>query len=87
VVLPEWAQRVAALRKELGLKQVDFAAKFGVTQAAISRWERGAKEPSAEIYIRMGNIAAKPACFWFLEKAGLDVSRLRSLFLEEKPRT
>ena|SRR5438067_3230361 len=84
VALPDWAQRVGTLRKELGLKQVQFAAKFGVTQAAISRWESGAKEPSAENYIRMGNMAAKPGCFWFLEKAGVDVTRLRRLFLEEK---
>jgi len=87
VALPDWAQRVGTLRKELGLKQVQFAAKFGVTQAAISRWESGAKEPSAENYIRMGNMAAKPGCFWFLEKAGVDVTRLRRLFLEEKAGT
>src|SRR5437773_2514162 len=49
VALPDWAQRVGTLRKELGLKQVQFAAKFGVTQAAISRWESGAKQPPVDL--------------------------------------
>ena len=86
VTTPEWSQRVRALRKRLKLKQVEFAARFQVTQAAVSRWENGAKEPSAENYIRMGNIAGEPDCFWFWEKAGLDLSRVRTV-LEGKPRT
>ena len=81
---PEWALRVRALRKSLDLKQVEFAARFSVTQAAVSRWESGTKEPSPENYIRMANMAAKPACLWFLEKAGVDVPRLRNLILNEK---
>jgi DNA-binding XRE family transcriptional regulator len=79
VTVPEWAERVAALRKKLGLKQVEFARKFHVTQAAISLWESGAKQPSVENYIRMGNMASEPECFWFWEKAGVDVNRIRSL--------
>jgi DNA-binding transcriptional regulator YiaG len=75
---PEWSQRVRALRQRLQLKQVDFAAHFAVTQAAVSRWEHGTKEPSAENYIRMGNIAGEPECFWFWKKAGMDLSRIRT---------
>ena len=33
--LPDWAQQVGALRKKLGLKQVEFAERFGVTQPAV----------------------------------------------------
>jgi len=84
VTVPDWALRVRALRKSLDLKQVEFAARFSVTQAAVSRWENGTKEPSPENYIRMANMAAKPACFWFLEKAGVDVPRLRRLILNGK---
>jgi transcriptional regulator with XRE-family HTH domain len=73
------------LRKELDLKQVDFAKRFNVTQAAISRWENGTKEPSAENYIRMGNMAAPPDCYWFWKRAGIDIERLRTL-LSEEPR-
>jgi DNA-binding XRE family transcriptional regulator len=75
---PEWAQKVRELRESLGLRQVDFAAKFSVTQAAISRWETGIKEPSTDNYIKMGNMASKPSCFWFWEKAGFDLARIRS---------
>ena len=84
VTVPDWALHVRALRKSLDLKQVEFAARFFVTQAAVSHWESGTKEPSPENYIRMANMAAKPACLWFLEKAGVDVPRLRSLILNEK---
>jgi hypothetical protein len=84
VTVPDWALRVRALRKSLDLKQVEFAVRFSVTQAAVSRWESGTKEPSPENYIRMANMAAKPACLWFLEKAGVDVPRLRTLILNEK---
>ena len=80
---PEWAQHVEALRKELGLKQVDFAKRFNVTQAAISRWESGTKEPSVENYIRMGNAARPPECYWFWKRAGFDIERLRILISEE----
>jgi DNA-binding transcriptional regulator YiaG len=78
VTAPEWSHRILALRKRLGLKQLDFAARFQVTQAAVSRWENGAKEPSKKNYILMGNIAGEPDCFWFWKKAGLDLSRIRT---------
>lgn len=74
---PEWAQRVLALRKKLGLKQVDFATHFGVTQPAVSRWENGSKEPSVENYVRMGNLAGAPDCYWFWERVGLDLNQIR----------
>lgn len=79
MTVPEWAERVAALRKKLELKQIEFAQRFHVTQAAVSRWESGVKEPSVENYIRMGNIAPDPECFWFWEKAGVDINRIRAL--------
>jgi len=84
VTKPEWSERVAALRKKLKLKQAEFAEAFGVTQAAVSRWECGKKEPSFENYIRMGNMAADPDCFWFWVKAGVDVDRIRSLILQKE---
>ena len=56
---------------------MDFAEKFSVTQAAVSRWENGIKEPSTDNYIKMGNMASRPVCFWFWEKAGIDLSRIR----------
>lgn len=76
---PEWAQKVTELRKSLGLRQIDFAAKLSVTQAAVSRWETGIKEPSTDNFIKMGNLAKGAICLWFWKKAGVDVSRLQSV--------
>lgn len=35
------AERIAARRKELGLRQEDLADAAGVSKAAVSQWERG----------------------------------------------
>ena len=75
----EWAARVAALRKQLGLLQTDFGRLFGVRQSSVSRWENGGKEPSVENYIRMANLADEASCLWFLERAGVDIGRFERL--------
>jgi SOS-response transcriptional repressor LexA len=38
---------------------------------AVSRWERGEQEPSAQAYIRIGNLARDSSCWYFWERAGL----------------
>jgi len=76
LALPEWAQRVVALRQKLGLLQVQFADKMAVKQPSVSRWEIGTREPSVENYIRMGNLADEENCVWFWERAGVDVKRI-----------
>ena len=81
---PEWANRVVALRKQLGLLQTQFAERLRVTQAAVSRWESGASEPSAENYIRMANLADEMNYLWFLEHIGVDVSRIERLAAARK---
>jgi len=46
---------------------------------AISRWERGEAEPSADAYIRLGNLTGDPLCWFFWGRAGLrmaDVMRV-----------
>jgi SOS-response transcriptional repressor LexA len=46
---------------------------------ALSRWERGTHEPPAQAYIRLGNLAGDPECYWFWEASGLfrtDFSRM-----------
>jgi DNA-binding XRE family transcriptional regulator len=73
---PEWASKVVALRKHLGLLQAEFGQLFAVRQSSVSRWENGGKEPSVENYIRMGNLADENNCLWFWERAGVDVKRI-----------
>jgi transcriptional regulator with XRE-family HTH domain len=79
VVRAEWAQRVVSLRKELGLSQAQFAEALAVTQGVVSRWESGAKQPSAERYLQMGNLADENECLWFWRRAGVDVKRIALL--------
>ena len=81
---PEWATRIIALRKQLRLLQTQFAERLQVTQSAISQWERGASEPSAENYIRMANMADETNCLWFLEHVGVDVNRIGRLATARK---
>ena len=76
MVRPDWAQRVVSLRKELGLSQVQFAELLVVTQGAVSRWESGVKQPSAEHFLQMGNLADENECLWFWRRAGVDVKRI-----------
>ena len=81
---PEWATRIVALRKQLRLLQTQFSERLQVTQSAISQWERGASEPSAENYIRMANMADETNCLWFLEHVGVDVNRIGRLAAARK---
>lgn len=46
---------------------------------AVSRWERGTMEPSGSAYLKLGNIAGDPLCWYFWRRAGLttaDVMRV-----------
>lgn len=77
--LPEWAQRILNLRKRLGLTQTALGERLHYSAMAVSRWERGAKEPPAQGYIALGNLAGEPDSRWFWSRAGLrsaDISRL-----------
>lgn len=41
---------------------------------AVSRWERGVAQPAGETYIRLGNFAGDPLCWFFWKRAGLRLS-------------
>jgi len=41
---------------------------------AVSRWERGDSEPPSVAYIRLGNIAKDPLCWFFWGRAGLSTA-------------
>jgi DNA-binding XRE family transcriptional regulator len=77
--IPDWAGRITKLRERLGLSQAALGARLHYSPMAVSRWERGAKEPSAQCWIQLGNLAGDPDCWLFWSRAGLksaDVSRM-----------
>ena len=77
--VPEWSQKIATFRGALKLSQSEFAKRLGSSTMAISRWERAIQEVPANIYIRLGNMAGDPLCWYFWGCAGLrtvDVMRV-----------
>lgn len=51
--LPEWAARIAALRRAAGLSQAGLALEVGVSQQAVAEWEAGRNYPRAETLSRL----------------------------------
>ena len=77
--VPEWARQIFDLRERLGLSQASLGARLHYSAMAISRWERGTKEPPAQCWIQLGNLAGDPECWLFWSRAGLrsaDISRI-----------
>ncbi|HXB99248.1 MAG TPA: S24 family peptidase [Terriglobales bacterium] len=74
IVPPDWSLKIEGLRRSRQLSQADFGAKLGGSAMAISRWERGVAEPSGAMYIRLGNLAGDPLCWFFWKRAGLRLS-------------
>jgi transcriptional regulator with XRE-family HTH domain len=77
----ESGKQIRELRDELGLKQVEFAERLGVTQATISSWEAGDEDraPSAEAYIHLALLASYPKSLWFWKQAGIDPEAIVSV--------
>lgn len=72
--LRDWAWRISKLRQRLGLSQAALGAKLRYSPIAVSRWERGVREPPAHCWIQLGNMAGAPDCWWFWSRAGLKAS-------------
>ncbi len=49
------ALRLKKLREEKNLNQVEFASLIGISQAAISHYERGEREPTADIISKIAD--------------------------------
>ncbi len=62
---PEWSQKIMNFRNGLNLSQSELAKRLGSSAMGVSRWERGSQEPPADIYIRLGNLAGDPLCWYF----------------------
>jgi len=68
----EWSTTICELRHRLGLSQTAFGQRLYSSAMAVSRWERGTQEPTAESYIGLGNLAGDPLCWFFWARAGLN---------------
>lgn len=77
---PEWVRKILQLRKRLGLNQSEFASRLNYSAMALSRWESGTHEPTAEAYVQMGNLANTAESSWFWTRAGLKSSDLSRMF-------
>jgi len=76
----EWVRKILQLRKRLGLNQSEFAVRLNYSAMALSRWESGTHEPTAEAYVQMGNLAAPSESNWFWTRAGLKSADLSRMF-------
>jgi transcriptional regulator with XRE-family HTH domain len=74
----EMAARVRKTRDALTIdgkkkSQTEFAALLGVKKSAVSSWEQGSPEPSAQNYIKLAGASLDYEDIeWFLAKAGVD---------------
>lgn len=82
--IPEWAERVEQLRHKLNLSQSVLGQQLQYSAMAISRWERGIQEPPADCYIKLGELAGNPECWFFWERAGLKSSNVMRVLPKDK---
>jgi DNA-binding XRE family transcriptional regulator len=85
--LPEWAQRISSLRERLRMSQAELGRRFECSAMTVSRWERGLLAPSSDYYIQLGNLSGKSECWYFWERAGLQLPDvLRALPARVRPK-
>jgi transcriptional regulator with XRE-family HTH domain len=72
--LPERSLKIIGFRQALKLTQGALGKRLKTSAMAVSRWERGETEPAAGSYIRLGNLAGDPLCWFFLARAGLSTA-------------
>src|SRR5262249_7347992 len=53
------AEEIRRIRRSMGLTQQDFAAKLGVSFAAVNRWEKGRNEPQLDRVTRIREMHAE----------------------------
>ena len=86
IVVPEWSRKIEDMRQTRKLSQEGFGSRVGVSAMAVSRWERGVAEPTGETYIRLGNLAEAPLCWFFWKRAGLRLSDVTRVLPEANRR-
>jgi SOS-response transcriptional repressor LexA len=66
----EIASRIKQLRKNLGLTQPELAKTCGVSQVAVSHWERSTAVPTAQILLVLARLDSDHR-EWWLARAGM----------------
>lgn len=83
VASPEkpWPAKIRQLQQAKGLSRAALARAVGVTPGAALLWDQGRAEPSAETYLRLGNLAGDDLDkkLWFWERAGLSREEVTKL--------
>ena len=51
-----FGEKLAFLRKQHGMTQMELAEKLDISRQAVSKWERGTAEPSTENLISIGKL-------------------------------
>ena len=49
-------QRIRELRKLLGLNQLEFGSRLGVTKQSVCNWENGNIQPSIDMLLRIAEV-------------------------------
>jgi transcriptional regulator with XRE-family HTH domain len=91
------ARHLIEERARLGLTQGEFAARIGVSQGAVSRWEKGRHRPNPEVLMRLGRLSgaapeglklsrAVDGASLPVDRLGVGRSRLRFRPIEEPRR-
>jgi len=47
------ARQLRGVRRRAGLTQVELARRAGISQAVLSMYERGRREPGADVFLRL----------------------------------
>ena len=73
-------ERIKELRLSLGINQVEFGKRIGVSKQCVSNWENGNIQPSIDMLVRVANVFSVSADYLLglNDVTALDVSGLTS---------
>lgn len=67
-----FGNKIAAIRKRMGLTQSDLADKIGVSRVAISQFEKGSNRPSPETLAKLSQVLEEELAIGKFPLAGID---------------
>ena len=64
----EFSEKIKTIRKKNDLSQSDFGQQLGVTNRAVSKWEKGVAMPSTETLLEISKIFGVPLDYFLREE-------------------